>query len=94
MIIPKRQTFDLIQEYEIKYQYIFGQDWNILIDVRKHYTEKDEEIKFLNEHGEFIIEHELEKIPVETKLNPSAYYGELNYRSVDVMNCYVKVRKK
>ncbi|MGP1587610.1 MAG: hypothetical protein ACTTHG_04640 [Treponemataceae bacterium] len=82
-----------ILEYEIHYQYVFGQDWNILIDIRKRYTQTDNELKELNEKGFFTIQHELEKVPIETIYDPSSYYGELNYNSVDSQDCYIRFKK-
>ncbi|QNL96507.1 hypothetical protein [Treponema sp. Marseille-Q4132] len=90
LIKPQRQGAYQILEYEIHYQYIFGQDWNIILDIRKRFTKEDKEIHELNEKGSFIIRCELDKIPIETVYDPSSYYGELNYNSVDVTNCYLK----
>lgn len=83
----------VILEYEIHYQYVFGQDWNVLFDKRIHYTPEDKEIQELNEKGYFIITGELEKVPVETKYDPSSYYGELNYNEIVAQDCYIKFRK-
>jgi len=93
IIVTKAPEIEIL-EYEIHYQYIFGQDWNILIDIRKRYTQTDNELKELNEKGSFTIRHELEKVPIETIYNPSSYYGELNYNSIDAQDCYIRFRKK
>ena len=82
-----------ILEYELQYQYIFGQDWNILFNERKLYKFDSKEISLLNKDGSFAFEYELEKIPVEKEYDPSSYSGELNYNEVVVISCYVKYRK-
>lgn len=89
----KKQGWNVL-EYEIHYQYVFGQDWNILYDVRKRYSENDIELQELNKNGYFSIYYELEKVPVETVYDPSSYYGVLNYNSIDVLNCYIRVSKQ
>ncbi|WP_256729241.1 hypothetical protein [Treponema parvum] len=66
--------------------YVFGQNANVLLSVRKLYTEKDEEIRELNDNGFFVIYRKLEKVPLETILDASSYMGILNYTSVDAMN--------
>jgi hypothetical protein len=96
-IIVEKKTEYTILEYEIHYIYVFGQDTNVYLDVRKRYTQADPEIQELNEKGQFVIHHKLDKIPREKVYDPSSYLGELNYNSVDAQDCYVKVstsRKK
>jgi hypothetical protein len=80
-----------IEEYEIYYVFVFGQDSNVLLSVRKLYTENDNEIKELNDNGFFKISCELDKVPLETVLDPSSYMGILNYTSIEVQNCRVKI---
>ena len=74
-VISKVSDF-VILEYEVDYAYVFGQDWDVLLHVKKRYIETDEEIKLLNEQGYFIIEHELKKNPIETEYDLSAYTGK------------------
>ncbi|QTQ17311.1 hypothetical protein HXT04_00165 [Treponema parvum] len=87
----KKITKYRISEYEIYYVYVFGQNANVLLSVRKLYTEKDEEIRELNDNGFFVIYRKLEKVPLETILDASSYMGILNYTSVDAMNCKVRI---
>ena len=89
----KKQGWNVL-EYEIRYQYVFGQDWNVIFDVRKRYNENDIELQELNKNGYFVIYYELEKVPIETVYDSSSYYGVLNYNSIDVLNCYIRVKKK
>ncbi len=80
-----------IEEYEVLYVFLFGQDANVLLSERKLFNENDSEIQELNRNGSFTISCELDKVPLESIIDPSSYMGILNYTSIEVQNCKVKI---
>lgn len=83
-----------ILEYEISYQFVFGQDWNVILDETRHYNVEDPELKKLNEDGFFLISINIEKLPIENEVNPSSYTGILNDRYLSVMDKYIRLKTR